>query len=120
MNAQINRRCLLSLAPAALAVGAAPAMAMQVAETPVMRAYREWEAADADLQHPKWDERSNEDQDAACALLSAMMDEILAIPALNARDFIMKVMACTCMGENGLPDERQDPQLWAEARALIA
>jgi|GEM_PF-1955767 len=115
----MKRRDLIKLAPVALAVGAAPvAASVGETDTPVMRAYRLWRAADEDLKDPKWDARNSDEQNAACARFSEMQDAILEIPAENSRDFILKVMAYTYLGEHGLPDHIQRPDFWAEANAL--
>lgn len=116
----MNRRALLKLAPMVPVAAALGVPAVAAEETPVMRAYREWKAASDDLRDPKWDSRSVEDQDNACAALVGAQERILNIPARNQRDFILKVMAHTSFGEHGLPDEDQNPSLWAEARALVA
>lgn len=114
----MKRRQLLKLAPAALAVGAAPALAVE--ETPVMKLFREWEplyqfvgtSASNGMPEEEWNQLHDRVWDIA--------DLIVSTPAQTAQDFIAKVICNTVWGEHGLPDEGQNPSLWAEARALVA
>jgi len=116
----MKRRDLMRLAPAALMAGAAPAVgAAGVEETPVMKLFREWEplyqfvgaSARNGMPEEEWNQLHNRVWDIA--------DLIVATPAQTAQDFIAKVICNTVWGEHGLPDEGQNPSLWAEARALI-
>ncbi|MDF3856207.1 hypothetical protein VB636_22405 [Paracoccus sp. APAP_BH8] len=116
----MKRRDLMRLAPAALVAGAAPpAGAVGVEETPVMKLFREWQplhqfvctSASAGMPDEEWNPLHDRVWDIA--------DRIFATPAQTAQDFIAKVICHTVWGEHGLPDEGQNPSLWAEARALI-
>ncbi|MDF3606335.1 hypothetical protein PE067_09405 [Paracoccus sp. DMF-8] len=123
VSAQFNRRALLKLAPA-LAVVPAAALSGEVlppvSETPVEALFREWEIAHADLISDRWDDATEDEQEAICGRVSDIAYRMMELPSRSARDFAMKVTAYTVFGENGLPDEGQDRALWAEARALVA
>ncbi|MDQ7776259.1 MAG: hypothetical protein Q4615_10395 [Paracoccus aminovorans] len=116
----MNRRALLKLAPAVLAAGAVPAAALCVvdpAETPVMRAYREWEALYAFLNRDDRGGLSADDWNSECDRRIEIEDQMMEMPAQNARDIIAKVLAYTANGDSELP--YPDHAFWAEARALV-
>lgn len=116
MNAQIDRRRLLSLAPTALAVGAVPAMALPV-ETPIAAMHREI----ARLQTIANDRNvSSEVGDEACDRMMDLVDAILDLPATSADDMLRKIMGHTVNGDQEIGDGNRGGSLWAEARALIA
>lgn len=118
--AQINRRNLLSAAPAAglagLMAGAVPAVAAADHDTPVAALFRQWEQVRAD----KNGEMSDDDYDVLLYRQIDIEDRIIRTPAKNSADWIMKVMAYSCLGESAITDRDDNPDLWAEARALIA
>ncbi|MFB2595451.1 hypothetical protein ACEYYB_11430 [Paracoccus sp. p4-l81] len=112
----MNRRDLLTAVPVAVAALAVPAAAE--VETPVMRLFREWQAArDAEEATASADEAA---YDAAWEVRYAVEKRLMAEPSQNGRDWMLKVCAWSYWGEGGGPDTREAPQLWAEARALIA
>lgn len=120
---QVSRRNLLSAAPAfglaGLMAGTVPVAAQ--AETPIAALYRKWDAqsklvdaASADRDLP------DEEFDRVINLQTDMEDEIAKLPAQDLRDFVMKIFARSSGGTMELPSAEACPQLWAEARALIA
>lgn len=112
----MKRREFLIATPAVAAAIAVPALSVpQIEETPVMRAFREWEAYSAwvnteagDLPEPEWD--------AAVNRLTDLEDEIIETPAESAFDVVAKVAAYANFGQNGLP---QDSIVWNEMRQLL-
>lgn len=111
----MNRRSLLTAA-AAVPFAALPAVAQ--AETPVERIFREWQAA------RNVEEATSGDDDAvyeaAWQARFAVEERLMAEPSQNRRDWMLKICAWSYWGEGGGPDRIESPQLWAEARALIA
>lgn len=106
-------------ASALAAVAAVPAAASATtADTPVMRKYREWEAARAAANGAPA-EMPDEEHGALVSAQIAIEDELITIPAENAQDFIAKAMAYTAEGWNGMPSNIEMPELWAEAKRLI-
>ena len=87
-------------------------------ETPVMRKFREWEAALAAVRSAD----PTIGDEASGALVAAQIDieeELIAMPAANARDFAAKVLAYSGDGWNGLPSAEAMPELWAEAKRFV-
>lgn len=117
----MNRRSLLKALPAAVVAGAAPAAALCIAdpaETPVMRLFREWEAAVA--AHGAMSDDQHEASDEAYSQICDIESEMLREPCQTAQDFTAKIIAWTGEGVHTLPDATDNPGLWAEARALVA
>lgn len=112
----MNRRALLNLASAALAATATPAAALCIADpadTPVMRLFREWEAADRAAHLSTGDECDR--------LLDARFQielRLIEAPAHTAADVLMKIIAWTSYGDAGI-DGLDTHGVWAEARALV-
>lgn len=119
----MNRRGLLTAAPAfgfagLLAAGAVPAIAET--ETPVMRMFREWQPLAAWLNGSKG-------QGAPEALLNRvndqridLEDQMMEEPAQSAADVLAKMTARTHFGEDEMMSAQHLPQVWAEARQMIA
>ncbi|MFC3060363.1 hypothetical protein [Paenirhodobacter populi] len=116
------RRDLLCVAPLALLPITAPGQA-DATETPVMRLFRAWQAAEAEecaayRAHP-----DTPKGDAICEAMrkrrTDIEDRMMATPCVTAQDFTAKVAAWTSFGVFGLPSEREAPGFWAEARALV-
>lgn len=87
-------------------------------QTPVMRKFREWEAAFAAVRSAD----PSIGDEASGALVAAQIDiedELITMPASNAQDFIAKIFAYTAEGWNGLPTNADMPDLWAEAKRLV-
>lgn len=114
----MNRRDLLTAAPAALVAGALPAAA--ATETPVMALFREWRSHNAWLNGPATDGMPDEEFDSLCADDMEMVERMLLEPAHDVRDVCAKLIAVTDFGElisyAGLEGAERLP---AEARALI-
>jgi len=85
-------------------------------DTPIMLLFRKWQAAWA-IEQAAYD--ADESDDICEALGDARLDlekQMLALPAVDPRDFICKIAAWTDFGVFSPPDDRR---LWVEARALI-
>ncbi|UFS66560.1 hypothetical protein LO749_18825 [Paracoccus denitrificans] len=118
--AGFNRRSLLKLAPmvpVAAAIGV-PAFAA-AEETPVMKLFREWEAAMADMA-ARMDVMSDADFVTLDGQIDKLESEILDEPAQTAQDFIAKIVSWTHGGKFSLPKHSDAPEFWAEACALVA
>lgn len=120
----MKRRQLLSAAPFAAAVIAAPALAESeeaAQETPVEALYRQWEAvtelADA---HNNDDMMPDEDFEAITQRQTDIEDAIAITPAQNLRDFAMKVYARPTRGICELPRPSHNPEFWAEDFVVAA
>ncbi|WP_191569526.1 hypothetical protein [Paracoccus yeei] len=116
----MKRRDILKMAPAVLAASAAPATALVAAgrnETPVMRLFREWRAAQALVLEAEDDDTMNERSD----LRTEIELRLFAEPALNERDIVLKMLALTLDGEDWTNDAyNHGGKIAVEARALIA
>lgn len=112
----MNRRDLFISAAASAAAIAVPTIRPQFEETPVMRAFREWQAYTAWLETVSM---SDDDMEAATNVMTDMEDAMMAIPAENTADFIAKVVAYTHDGWSGLPIADTMPEFWAEAKRFI-
>lgn len=121
----MNRRQLLRTAP--LAALSASLVAGNVneavalcfadpAETPVAALFREWEA----IMERKKAGLTDQQIEALLDRQIEIEDRMMETAAQSRSDWIMKVMAYSTLGESGLPDHKDRPDLWAEARALVA
>lgn len=113
-----TRRALLTSAPVA-AVTTAPVAYAAEGETPIMRLFREWDAAQAAEDAAYAAGESDENCDAKSNIRSALEKQMMATPSEDARDFLCKIAAQTAFGAFSLDDDERNPALWAEARALI-
>lgn len=114
----MNRRALLKLAPAALAVGAAPALAVAASEeTPVMKLFREWKRAN-EFAHSQADDEAFE---KALGERWEVEQRLMQTPSQNERDVLIKILAWTQFGDGDLEAGNPISQpIWDEARALVA
>nr|WP_111300354.1 hypothetical protein [Paracoccus saliphilus] len=126
----MNRRQILTATlPAAMAAayvagaqaaGATPAPAEEV--TPIMALFREWQGLR--IEEEAIYAASPTGEDEATKAISERTHQlecrVMAERCHDARDFVAKMMVWTVFGLNTLPDEEADPELWAEARALVA
>lgn len=115
MPAAISRRFLLA-APIVAVGAAAPVMAVE-SETPVMALFREWERLWNYSHAPEIsDDEHAQTVDAFCAVERDMKNVRCQTP----QDWIAKAIATSSFGDFGLYSQLDDPELWAEARALVA
>ncbi|WP_017999057.1 hypothetical protein [Paracoccus sp. N5] len=117
----MNRRALLKALPAAVVAGAAPAAALCVvdlAETPVMRMFRQWVAEETRLNGEEGRTMPESQFNADLFAQNELSNRIMEAPAEDARDMIAKALAWTSYGTFELPND--DHAFWAEARALVA
>lgn len=115
----MKRRDLMKAAPVALAVGSLPSAAAAAVETPVLLAYRKWQAAlDAWSNAAKGD-LSDEEGSACCFEVSQLADEVLDQPSTGPLDFVYKLMAQSFHGQHDIGACPRGDELWAEARALV-
>jgi len=115
----MNRRALLKLAPAALVVGAVPAVAVE--ETPVMRMFREWTALWAEAERlcdGVWKETEAE-HEAVTGRMVELETQMVAAPKSSLLEIMMAVTAATNFGVVSYEDSFFLPTI-AEARALVA
>ena len=115
----MKRRALLKLAPVALMASAVPAAALAVADpvdTPVMRLFREWRAANELVLEAEDDDTLNERSDVRTEIELRLFAE----PALNERDIVLKMLALTLDGVDWSNDHyNSGGKIAAEARALV-
>lgn len=121
---RFNRRRLITTGPFAAAVAAAVAsgaVAMPVAaeETPIMRLYREWSAI-YEYLNGEGSDLPTEEFTVEADRRIAMEDAVLSMPVQGLADFAAKVLMASNHGDHDLPGPDYCPQLWAEARALVA
>ncbi len=125
-HTQINRRTLLTAAPiAALSsallagdVNAAVAQVLAESDTPVMRLFREWER----LIETALRDGCTDDGNADDAYWDPVFDiegRIMVTPSQDARDWIAKALAKSNSGRVELDSSKYNPELWAEARAMV-
>lgn len=107
----MNRRSLIAALPAALAA-AAPGMAASAPLTPVEALFRDWQALAAEIA------AGAGDIDRLAARQCLIAGRIIATPAVDCRDWIMKIAAVSDCGDFGM-DGADDPKLWVEARKLL-
>ncbi|WP_147296831.1 hypothetical protein [Paracoccus thiocyanatus] len=113
----MKRRDLMRLAPAALVATATPAVvAAGVEETPVMRLFRKWKAADA-----AFIAADEADADRLHDVRWNIETRLINTPSQNMKDVLIKLNAWTYFGDGDL-EGKFNPHLemfWAEAQALI-
>lgn len=111
----VSRRRLLAALPAAAALPAVAAVpALASAETPVMRLFREWRPLAAWLNGPEGDAAPEADFNRVNLARLSLEDRMVAEPAQNAEDVLIKIATYTHFGEGEVP-----PQVWPEVRAMI-
>lgn len=104
-------------APVLMAMPAAALASADPVETPVMRLFREWRAAQALVLEAEDDDTMNERSD----LRTEIELRLFAEPALDERDIVLKMLALTLDGEDWTNDHYNNGgRIAAEARALIA
>ena len=115
-----SRRELLKGAPLAaisMTSGGSALASESVNQTQIMVLFRQWEA------HRRDGEDENlvpeEAIDAHLDAVGAIERKMLNIPSTSAADFAAKVCAYTCFGLFNLSEEYA-PEIWAEARQLLA
>lgn len=80
-----------------------------------MALFREWEQVLAS----KNDQISDDEYGALLGRQIEIEAAIIKTPAKSKADWIMKIVAYSCLGESAITDRHENPDLWAEARALI-
>lgn len=88
-------------------------------ETPVMRLYREWDAARASWQAAVEGQMADEESNRWCETVARMADDVLDAPSQSPMDFICKLMAQTFHGDHEISSCPRGDELWTEARAMI-
>lgn len=118
----MNRRKLLTAAPAfgfaGLLAGAVPAIADT--ETPVMRMFREWQPLSAWLNGPDSNDVPEAEFDRINGERIDLENRIMDVPAQGPGDVLAKMLARTNYGEDEMLDSKHLPQVWAEARQMLA
>lgn len=119
----MKRRQLLKLAPAALAAGAVPALAVEESRIIVLFRRHQELVDQAEAYDSGTAISDNGDADEIMDRLFyneifQIKDEIMATPCQTPREFAAKVIVATCRGEV-IPDW-DEGELFKEARALVA
>lgn len=114
----MNRRHLLTAAPAAGFAGLIAAGAVPVAagDGRIAQMYREITRLNDFANDPA---RPDDEYEPAYQRMSAMVDEVIDIPARDLSEMMLKFMALTLNGAHGTGECPESDQLWAEARALV-
>lgn len=108
-----SRRTLLKGLTASGGVLALAHVAGTNTPTPVIRLYRRWEVARAELSGA-----SDDDCDRLGDRLLELEEQMLALPSQNAADLAAKIAAYSHWGDFALPEP--DSSIWAEIGSLIA
>lgn len=112
----MNRRAFIAAAPAVALAGPVAAET----ETPVAALFREWRDYHAWLNGPETNGMGCSEFNVLCEHLRTLEAQIMGAPSLDARDTVMKAVALSYYGDEGLPSLVEAPDFWAEARALVA
>lgn len=116
----MKRREMMTLVPAALAVGAAPALSGVPPRTPVQIAYRKWEAARVAWEKAaEADDFPDEVGNDWCLKVYHLADDVLDQPSTGPLDFVYKLIAQSFHDQHDIGDCPRGEEIWAEARALI-
>lgn len=113
----MNRRDLIKAAPVALVGCALPVQAET--ETPVAALFREWKVA-KDAENAVY--ASTDDEAAHLRAWDhryAIERRLMDAPSMTPLDWAIKICAWCNFGDGVCEDGRENPQLWAEARALV-
>lgn len=117
----VSRRTLLSAAPAfAILPAVAVFPALAATETPILAMFREWVPMSAWLNGPDGQEAPAAQFDRVNAARIALEDRMMAEPAQGPMDVLAKMLARTHYGEDDLMSAALLPQVWSEARAVVA
>ena len=118
MPGQTSRRNLLKALPAVAVLPALTAVpAIAAPETPVMAAFREWDAMNAMMNGAEGMSMAEPEFNAGCQALDDLNCRLMELPAQNAQDIVAKVISWTDSGGFELPNS--DHPFWNEARALV-
>lgn len=115
----MKRRNLMIAAPMALAVSSMPVAAAVAEETPVLLAYRKWQAALDAWNNAAKGDLSDEEGNAWCFEVSQLADNVLDQPSNGPLDFVYKLMAQSFHGQHDIGSCPRGDELWAEARAFV-
>lgn len=110
----VSRRALLKAAPAFAILPAAAIPAQAATETPVMRLFREWRPLAAWLNGPDGAAAPEAEFNRVNLARLDLEDRMVAVPAQNAEDVLIKIATYTHFGEGEVPT-----QVWPEVRAMI-
>lgn len=110
----MNRRQIISAAPAASLIGFIPAVAA-ADETPVMALFRQWQTVH---DFANCEDTPNDVHNAACRELTKLEGLIAGTPSRNSTDVLMKFCSLTEFGGFTLSSQVSD-DIWDEARTFI-
>lgn len=114
----MNRRDLVTIGPAVLAALALPTAALASAsESPLRKLFREW----AEVQRAANEAPSEMPEEEFVALIKKACDldrQIMALPAADASEWMLKLIAWTDYGAHELQSRGDNPAIWDEARLL--
>ena len=110
----VTRRSLLRASPALLAPSLLAGPALASADTPILRLFREWDAAEAAANCSEWP-LGDDDLDSAVDGISTLEERIEAEPVTCLADLAAKIIVSTCWGD--FPASRG---VTAECEAILA
>lgn len=114
----MNRRDLVAIGPAVLAALALPSAPLASAsESPIRELFREW----AEVQRAANESPSDMPEEEFEALVMKACDldrQIMALPAADASEWMLKLIAWTDYGSHEFQSRGANPAIWDEARAL--
>ena len=109
----VTRRSLLRASPTLLAPCILAGPALAEVETPIMRLFREWDAAEAEVNASDWP--LDEDLDEAVEGIHSLEERIASERVTCLADLAAKLIVSTGWGDFG-----PDKELVAECEAILA
>lgn len=114
----MNRRDLVTAGPAMLAAATLPATAMPAAEdSAIGKLFRQWTAAQQAAENAP-DDIVQCEFDALVNRACDLGDQIMALPAADASEWMLKLIAWTDYGAYEFQSRDANSTVWDEARAL--
>ena len=110
----VSRRSLLRASPALLAPSLLAGPALASGDTPILRLFREWDAAEAAANNSDWP-LGDDDLDSGVDGISTLEERIEAEPVTCLADLAAKIIVSTCWG-----DFPVSKSFTAECEALLA
>ena len=94
----VSRRSLLRASPALLAPSFLAGPALASTDTPILRLFREWAAAEAAANSSDWPV-GDDDLDSAVDGINTIEERIEAEPVTCLADLAAKIIVSTCWGD---------------------
>lgn len=115
----MNRRQLMTAAPALCCVGVTAAGQGVTSHSSVRAQFQRWQAYAAWLDSDATAGMADAEFDAAVDVHSSLEEAMIATPSQGADDIILKIAAYTDFGNGSLPEHMHLPQLWDEIRSFF-